>query len=254
MFALIMLNVLIIINFWYNYVMISFISNTYKFFTEWKQKNYFHTHFSGRAIAVKIQRAFENLASYFSTSSKDAPLKQKNQWYNQIDLSHLDAQKTHRIYLGMAPHQTQFFGVALPENVEYLAILKQFEYDIIYKNNPTLRSFSKKIATEDVIDNQGMSLKAIDDGISLLEDQINRSQCGKGIYLHCKSGVGRSATVLAAYIMKRLKETDPKGQITDQIFETAIGMIQRSRPDAQLTKGKHRAALKNWVQAENSKS
>lgn len=222
-----------------------------------KESIYFHTHFHARAISIRIRKALQHISlvirkiadQIFSRNTKNTHVEIQNQkkykWYNKIESKDLPSSiQNVNIYLGMAPQYTKFYGIDLPENTNYLSIVKQFEHDMIYRQS-TLEA--RKISTEDVTDNQGMSIESIDEGVKLLERAILNSNSDKGIYIHCKSGVGRSATVLAAYIFKNLDSP----LIEEHRINCAIQIVQNSRPDAQLINSKHSEALKKWATSKS---
>lgn len=140
------------------------------------------------------------------------------------------------IYLGMIPDKDLYSRI--PKGAHAVSIVRDFEAEKMHS------SMHNKRTVVNAEDNVGMKPEEIEAGVEALKKAIDAND-NQAVYLHCKSGVGRSATVLAAYLMKY------KNMTLDEAIET----VQRDRPDAQL-KGwfgirdtKHTKALRNYVQA-----
>ncbi len=63
------------------------------------------------------------------------------------------------------------------------------------------------------------------------------------IYVHCKAGRGRSATIVVAYLLKYGTE----GQ-TFKNFDEAYGFVKKIRPQINLNKNQQSTILEYWRQ------
>lgn len=223
-----------------------------------QQKEYFHANLRGRKISVWVAGAARELVlaladviskvaiALFNSEGKmdclhSAP-GMRFTWYNRIDLKGLKRPNLPALYLGMIPQEKHVTGVDLPKGAQFVSIVQDFEYECIPDQ---MRGKATRIEAE-VVDNRGMTVKAICKGVDLLEEKMNS---GTPVYLHCKSGVGRSATVLGAWLTQQYVN---QGISVEDALNQAISEVQKSRPDAQLKDvwgrdTKHTEALRNWA-------
>ena len=73
----------------------------------------------------------------------------------------------------------------------------------------------------------------IDAGVAFVRDQVLD---GRTVLIHCAKGRGRSATILAAYLM----------QYEDMEFDEANQTMKAIRPLTKL-EGRHRQRLEQWA-------
>ncbi len=187
--------------------------------------------------------------------------------FNQIKYS--NDENSRKLYLGMIPDQKgekQWGkGADIPGGWEELpsigtvqqdrrpafkcvAILEHWEAENM---NPAMRAEATIVESQD---NVGMKPDEINRGVEALHQALTNPKDTRPVYLHCKSGVGRSPTVLAAYLMKYQGKT----------LQEAIEIIERDRPDVHLRKStwfglrsadtKHAEALKVWFLNEELKN
>ena len=71
------------------------------------------------------------------------------------------------------------------------------------------------------------------EAVAWIEDQLAD---GRTVLIHCAKGRGRSATVLAAYLMK-----------TDGMSFDAVRDLLHSRRDLVKLEDRHRRVLESWV-------
>jgi protein-tyrosine phosphatase len=64
----------------------------------------------------------------------------------------------------------------------------------------------------------------IAEGVRAIEDNIGKSK----VYVHCKSGKGRSAVIVLAYVMKKIWETDKIDDFSKN-FQKAVRIVTESR-------------------------
>jgi atypical dual specificity phosphatase len=118
----------------------------------------------------------------------------KYPWWNEID---------DKLLLGAIPIQEKNHLQKIPAKA-VLTLLEEFELENRWpfttavsadewekKGVPTLRIGA--------VDIEGVKLEEIDQGVEFIRAQISD---GRPVYVHCKAGVGRSATVVACYLLK----------------------------------------------------
>lgn len=179
------------------------------------QKTYFHRALLGRKLLVSIGDALRGLFG------------KRFSWFNRVE-----TKSSKKLYLGMLPDD--LVKRKIPERALFVSVLQDFETEHMDKKT---KSFRVVVNSED---NVGMKPHEIDRGVAALHAAM-KEQLDVPVYLHCKSGVGRSATVLAAYFMKYENMT----------LDQAIDRVQRDRPDAQLRgwfgrDNKHTKALREY--------
>ncbi|MBA3722144.1 MAG: dual specificity protein phosphatase family protein [Parachlamydiaceae bacterium] len=95
----------------------------------------------------------------------------------------------------------------------------------------------KHIVTEDF---EAVPLGAIIEGVAFLREQILQN---KTVYVHCKAGRGRSATIVVSYILKYCNEIFPSNEKCS--VEKAIAFVRQQRPVINLN-SRQRKAIEDY--------
>lgn len=209
------------------------------------QKEYFEKNLPRRKLFVGIAEWFREAVGAVKVKYFGGELPTEGESGNRFSAfnrMNLPGEQK-EVYLGMIPDND--LHSRIPKGVHAVSIVQNFEADKMQD------SMHDKKTVVNAEDNVGMEPKEIEAGVEALKNAIDAKD-NQAIYLHCKSGVGRSATVLAAYLMKY------KNMTLDEAIET----VQRDRPDAQLRNSwlnpkrwfgfkdtKHTEALRNYEQA-----
>ncbi len=122
------------------------------------------------------------------------------------------------LYLGVAPIDS----IEIPKDSSIISIQAPGEADQYFGNKNIQRA-----SVIDAEDYEPINAAALDTGAEQLNKDLNDKTAKGPVYIHCKSGKGRSAAVVAAYLMKYQGKT----------LDEAIAIVQRDRPIA---------ALKHW--------
>jgi atypical dual specificity phosphatase len=109
------------------------------------------------------------------------------------------------LYLGMIPMKEDMeFLIKDLKITHVVSILESHEYEESMISEPItpLLWYTNNINTSNISspDYLPLSQNAIKNGVELLEKILDK---GQTVYIHCKAGVGRSATIVVAYIMKK---------------------------------------------------
>ncbi|MBH1988669.1 MAG: dual specificity protein phosphatase family protein [Myxococcaceae bacterium] len=200
---------------------------------------YFQRALFGRKLLVglaeSLRKPWDWLKRLRGQESEIGEPGKRFSWFNRIQIPHSSESK--KLYLGAIPDRIA--QRKIPSNALFVSILQPFEAEHM---DPLTRSFRRVVRSKD---NVGMKPSEIQQGVLAL-DAAMKSNPNFPVYLHCKSGVGRSATVLAAYLVKHQNLS----------LEEAISLVQRDRPDAQLrgwfgVDTKHTVALREWSRIQD---
>lgn len=142
-----------------------------------------------------------------------------NSWWSKIEGLNL--------YLGAIPlknnghfEELQKLGIT-----HVISVLEDFEMEAGWINTPVKHSDWEEagISVKHIPapDFYGLNKDEIREGVKDLHEALEK---GKTVYLHCKAGRGRSATVLVAYLMEHHGYT----------LEKAISLVKEYRPDINL--------------------
>lgn len=152
---------------------------------------------------------------------------------HEIPLDGLDhIQPGAGLYLGPLPNKDHPYTEELMKEGKWaiLSINEPFEREPAGVSNPyTKRDWEeknipyKKITSKD---HKLLSVEEMDKAADWIHRQI---RAGRKVYVHCRAGVGRSATAIAAYLMKFGKTNDQLLSLEDICFR-----IKTARPKATI--------------------
>lgn len=165
--------------------------------------------------------------------------------YTQHTTKHWFDEITPNIVLGALPLHEHFDAIKNENVNSILSMVDAFElenetFDIIHGWQGTGLDH-KHIETPDFI---GVENHKIQEGVEFLEQQIQEN---KKVYVHCKAGRGRSASVVAAYLLKH--GVGKKGSL-DYIPPNAdlleiYTFLKSKRPQVNLNRNQQNA-IKFW--------
>lgn len=142
-------------------------------------------------------------------------------WFDKI---------TPQLWLGGAPHYARDYQFLLDNGITaVLNIRAEREDDVsLYQqHNITYQQLK-------VLDVTVPSVEMIDAGVLFVRQQV---EDGRTVLIHCAKGRGRSATVLAAYLM----------HYEGLSFDQANQKMKEIRPLTKL-EARHRQHLEKWIQ------
>lgn len=145
---------------------------------------------------------------------------QRHRWFDQI---------APQLWLGGAPHYPRDYQFLLDNGITaVLNIRAEREDDVVMYGTHGINYLQLK-----VLDVTVPSEEMIEAGVEFLHEQV---EDGRVVLVHCAKGRGRSATILAGYLMKY------EGMSFDKANET----MKKVRPLTKL-EGRHRTKLESWI-------
>ena len=114
------------------------------------------------------------------------------------------------LYLGMIPLNHNVDDIKKLKITSIISLLEEFEFNESFMGKPINHNEWKdiKIKTYHIsaVDFVRMNLDDLLRGIEYLNNELKN---GETVYIHCKAGVGRSATVVTGYLMlKHMMKVD----------------------------------------------
>lgn len=149
---------------------------------------------------------------------------QGHRWFDKI---------TPQLWLGGAPHYPRDYQFLLDNGITaVLNIRAEREDDVIHYQKHNIAYQQLKVLDITVPPEQ-----MIDAGVAFVRQQV---EAGRTVLVHCAKGRGRSATIVAAYLMKY------EGLSFDEVKQ----MMKEIRPLTKL-EGRHRQRLEQWIESRN---
>lgn len=145
---------------------------------------------------------------------------QRHRWFDRI---------APQLWLGGAPHYPRDYQFLLDNGITaVLNIRAEREDDVVMYRAQGINYLQLK-----VLDVTVPSEEMIDAGVEFLHQQVKD---GRVVLVHCAKGRGRSATILAGYMMK----------YEGMSFDEANEQMKKARPLTKL-EGRHRTRLESWI-------
>lgn len=196
---------------------------------------------------------------------------EKNPWYSEIKIPN---QPSGKLWLGAIPLKDKNHQINLADKEMKLVVLSVIKR----KELTTPTPFSDPVTPDDwkdlsiaehkIIEAKDFEVptdEQIKEGVNFIEQQTRK---GKTLYVHCKAGKGRSAIIVACYLLKQIngqleksansskllndikKELSQKKQLNhpNDMVLTIIDFIKMQRPSVSLTKVSKIAGLKAYCQ------
>ena len=172
------------------------------------------------ASSISDRVKYEVSLAYTQASAKD--------WWNRIE--------PYNIYLGGLPlknknHQQQIVDMGV---TYIIALVEDFELEEGWWNKPVQPQDWQEngiiINQIPAVDFQPLKAEEIKLGVESLAQALDQ---GHIVYIHCKAGRGRSATIVIAYLM----------QYQMFSYDDAFALVQKWRPTINLSKYQRQAIL-----------
>jgi len=146
-------------------------------------------------------------------------------WFSQV---------TSRLWLGGAPTYKRDYDLLLELGISAVVNIRAERADeTAFYDQHGITHVQLKVPDVTVPDET-----AITAGVDWIKAQVADDRT---VLIHCAKGRGRSATLLAAYLMRE----------EDMSFDQANTLMKSKRPLTKL-ENKHRRALEEWIAAQES--
>lgn len=149
--------------------------------------------------------------------------------YERLFLHDWFSQITPQLWLGGAPTYQRDYDFILANNISaVLNIRAERQDDTAFYNQHGITHIQYKVPDVRVPDED-----TITDAVRWIKEQVND---GRTVLVHCAKGRGRSATLMAAYLMRE----------TGMSFDEAKELMDRKRSLTKL-EPRHRRVLEGWL-------
>jgi hypothetical protein len=149
--------------------------------------------------------------------------------------------RVNKLYLGVMPRQSfgeQFSRLSSNEGqFTVVSLLEDFEHAITMPFGEVIRVPSP--------DFEPVEIKNIQQAVEAISQSLDK----ENVYVHCKSGKGRSAVAVLGYVMKQLYNQDPKQYSNPEVcFRAAEGIVTQSRNanTVRTTENEKAVVLLEW--------
>ena len=152
---------------------------------------------------------------------------QGHRWYDQINDD---------VWLGGAPTKTKDYQYLLKQGIRAVV-------DIRDERSDDLELYAEQGINHiklRVPDMMMPPLNILTEGVDFMKEQVDQ---GRVVYVHCAKGRGRSAALVAAYLMKH----------HGMSYENAKQVLESKRKLVKL-QDRHEEGLKAWIATERFKS
>lgn len=144
--------------------------------------------------------------------------------------------KANQLYLGVMPRQSysdEFQRLSGQGSFEVISFLEDFENE------------RADFAIGDVVRVPSPDFEPVPvDKIQKAVEAISLSLNTKNVYVHCKSGKGRSAVAVLGYVMKQLHSVDKEAyQDPEVCFQKAVEIVNKSRSANTVRTAENRKAV-----------